>query len=99
MTTQVYITGSARAGISGQAKGETLHGFRPVSGTKDAVHVSVGGNFVAALTSTGQLLTWGMGSKGRLGHGNEEDSHIPRKVNLPSPVKLVAAGKCVDVRY
>ena len=34
----------------------------------------------AAVTTTGELFTWGDGECGRLGHGDEADKHAPKRV-------------------
>lgn len=34
----------------------------------------------AAVTSRGELYTWGRGNYGRLGHGNSEDVNLPTLV-------------------
>ncbi len=36
---------------------------------KGVVRVATGGSHSAAVTTSGQLFTWGKGSYGRLGHG------------------------------
>lgn len=35
---------------------------------------------MAAVTEDGELFTWGYGSNGRLGHGDEKDQHKPVRV-------------------
>ncbi|XP_039287848.1 E3 ubiquitin-protein ligase HERC2 [Nilaparvata lugens] len=42
--------------------------------------IACGGTYSAAVTSNGELLTWGRGNYGRLGHGNSEDFYIPTRV-------------------
>ena len=37
---------------------------------KKAVQIACGSTYSAAVTSNGELYTWGRGSYGRLGHGN-----------------------------
>ena len=46
----------------------------------NVVNVCVGLEHTAALTEEGQVLTWGLGSKYRLGHGTEESEEAPRVV-------------------
>jgi E3 ubiquitin-protein ligase HERC2 len=36
--------------------------------------------YSAALTSSGDLYTWGRGNFGKLGHGNSEDQSVPTLV-------------------
>ena len=51
----------------------------------------------AAITSEGALWTWGRGSFGRLGHGDDADHAYPRRVetfaNLKMVVLQVACGE------
>jgi E3 ubiquitin-protein ligase HERC2 len=42
--------------------------------------VSCGTEHAAALTDDGRVHCWGGGERGKLGLGNEEDSHIPQRV-------------------
>ena len=47
---------------------------------KDICDISCGGAHSAAITSTGELYTWGKGRYGRLGHGDSDDQLKPRLV-------------------
>ena len=47
---------------------------------KDIVDISCGGAHSAAITSTGELYTWGKGRYGRLGHGDSDDQMKPKLV-------------------
>lgn len=42
--------------------------------------MTIGGVHTAALTSDGQLFTFGLGKDGRLGHGNDHDQLSPKRV-------------------
>lgn len=42
--------------------------------------VSAGLGFGTAVSATGALYTWGIGHNGRLGHGDQEHSLVPRQV-------------------
>lgn len=53
---------------------EALQGF-------EIVDIACGGAHSAAITSSGQLFTWGKGRYGRLGHGDSEDLLKPKLVN------------------
>lgn len=44
--------------------------------------VSCGGLHTAALTADGEVLTWGLGKDGRLGHGSEVDQLAPHLVEM-----------------
>ncbi|XP_071532835.1 E3 ubiquitin-protein ligase HERC2 isoform X2 [Panulirus ornatus] len=52
---------------------ETLQG-------KGVVEIACGGAHSAAITSAGELYTWGKGRYGRLGHGDSEDQFRPKLV-------------------
>ncbi|XP_044262446.1 E3 ubiquitin-protein ligase HERC2 isoform X2 [Tribolium madens] len=52
---------------------EALQGY-------EIVDIACGGAHSAAVTSTGQLYTWGKGRYGRLGHGDSEDQLKPKLI-------------------
>ncbi|XP_042217246.1 E3 ubiquitin-protein ligase HERC2-like isoform X2 [Homarus americanus] len=52
---------------------ETLQG-------KGVMEIACGGAHSAAITSSGELYTWGKGRYGRLGHGDSEDQFRPKLV-------------------
>ncbi len=58
--------------------------------------VTCGSSYSAAVTSTGELYTWGRGNFGRLGHGNNEDHNLPVMVMAlrGQQVVDVACGSC-----
>ena len=60
------------------------------------VMVAAGGNHSAASTSEGELLTWGEGICGQLGHGDQEDRTRPAKLGREvfggSSVTMVSCG-------
>ena len=60
------------------------------------VIVAAGGAHSAASSSEGELLTWGYGNCGRLGHGDQEDRTIPAKLGREvfgeSSVMMVSCG-------
>lgn len=58
---------------------EALQGY-------EIIDIACGGAHSAAITSSGQLFTWGKGRYGRLGHGDSEDQLKP---------KLVCCRKCL----
>ncbi|XP_076284957.1 E3 ubiquitin-protein ligase HERC2 isoform X1 [Lasioglossum baleicum] len=47
---------------------------------KNIAFVACGSTYSAALSSNGELYTWGRGNYGRLGHGNSEDVTVPTLV-------------------
>lgn len=54
---------------------EALQGY-------EIVDIACGGAHSAAISSTGQLFTWGKGRYGRLGHGDSEDQLKPKLVSV-----------------
>jgi alpha-tubulin suppressor-like RCC1 family protein len=72
--------------------------FVPVGslGGKQVVQVACGGEHSAALTSDGEVFTFGNGSKGQLGHGALlADAHLPRLVSqLRATRRAVAQVTC-----
>jgi alpha-tubulin suppressor-like RCC1 family protein len=51
-----------------------------------------GGLHSAALTNQGEVYTWGSGASGRLGHGDDADSLVPKRVEYftQSKIKVVS---------
>ncbi|XRB24369.1 U-box domain-containing protein [Pseudoscourfieldia marina] len=47
-----------------------------------------GHNHTAALTSDGAVYTWGRGEYGRLGHGDEDNQHTPKRVDALPPIAI-----------
>lgn len=46
----------------------------------EVVDIACGGAHSAAITSSGQVFTWGKGRYGRLGHGDSDDQLVPKLV-------------------
>jgi alpha-tubulin suppressor-like RCC1 family protein len=67
--------------------------FKSLLGMK-LVHIACGDQHVAVVTSNGSLYTWGKGSYGKLGHGNEIDYNEPCIVEAfkNKPVCYVSCG-------
>ena len=57
-------------------------------------HVAAGDGHSVAVTRAGELLTWGLGADGQLGHGDLDDKELPQLVGSmhAKQVTLVAAG-------
>ena len=51
---------------------------------KRVVQVACASYHTAAITSTGELLTFGWGPGGQLGHGSTRDELVPRRVDVGS---------------
>lgn len=65
-------------GIEASNSAQALRGLK----LRKAVDVHCGFHHTALLTETGQVFTWGAGSKGQLGHENVSDSlWVPRLVS------------------
>lgn len=50
--------------------------------TKRIRDIACGSNHSAAITSSGELYTWGLGEYGRLGHGDSESQLLPKQVSF-----------------
>ena len=48
-------------------------------------------------THTGEVYTWGYGKNGRLGHGDEEDHMLPKRVEALRGEKINAVFAGFDV--
>jgi len=48
---------------------------------KRVSYIACGSSHSAAITSDGELYTWGQGQYGRLGHSDEVSQHTPKLVN------------------
>ena len=58
---------------------------------KEIIDVSAGESFTCALASDGTVACWGAGDHGRLGTGSEDDTSVPKAVDVGSGSDL--AGK------
>ena len=54
------------------------------------VAVSAGGHHSLALTADGAVWSWGRGIFGRLGHGDQQDQLLPKKVEAFAGQRVVA---------
>ncbi|XP_023762989.1 PH, RCC1 and FYVE domains-containing protein 1 isoform X1 [Lactuca sativa] len=78
------------------------HGIHPVKGklTDNYVQeISCGSHHIAILTSKSEVYTWGKGTKGQLGHGDNKDRETPTLVEALSErrVKSVVCGSNATV--
>ena len=57
--------------------------------------VACGPFHTVALSSNGEVFTWGNGGSGRLGHGDRKNRNVPEKVEIPGgeAVVKVACGE------
>ncbi|XP_058465564.1 probable E3 ubiquitin-protein ligase HERC2 [Malaya genurostris] len=56
---------------------------------KQVCGIVCGASYSAAITSSGELFTWGRGTYGRLGHGNSDDKFVPTQVQALKSYKVV----------
>lgn len=61
------------------------------------VHVAAGKAHGLALTANGQVFSWGCGTKGQLGHGNEEAALTPLLVSTLPEIKRIAVGEAHSI--
>jgi len=59
---------------------------------KEVVLVECGFNITAALTSDGEVYTWGSGNNGALGHGDYDDVYLPKKVDSLKEITNIKCG-------
>ncbi|XP_050224431.1 PH, RCC1 and FYVE domains-containing protein 1 isoform X2 [Mercurialis annua] len=80
---QVYTTGCAVYGQAGNPC--SISSKIPVHADGDIKNshveqIACGSHHVAALSSSGEVYTWGKGTNGQLGHGDIKDRHTPTLV-------------------
>ena len=56
------------------------------------VAVSTGGKHSLALTANGAVWSWGLGSFGQLGHGDQQDQLLPKKVEALAGQRVLAVS-------
>lgn len=56
---------------------------------KQVIQIACGSSHSAAITSKGELFTWGKGRYGRLGHGNGDDCLKPKLVEALKNYKVI----------
>nr|CCA21326.1 regulator of chromosome condensation (RCC1)like protein putative [Albugo laibachii Nc14] len=58
------------------------------------IHIACGAKHSVALTSAGEVYSWGSGEDGRLGHGEMRDRNVPRKIMalLRHRIEYVSCG-------
>lgn len=62
---------------------------------KEIVYVAAGESHSAAIDRSGALFTWGAGSFGRLGHGEDADMPVPRRVEELGGIPIVQVSECM----
>lgn len=61
--------------------------------TKRVRDIACGSSHSAALTSSGELYTWGLGEYGRLGHGDNTTQLKPKMVSTPERASGLGPGR------
>ena len=56
------------------------------------VAVSAGFDHSLAITADGAVWSWGGGGGGQLGHGDEQDEHLPKKIEALAGQRVIAAS-------
>ena len=87
---ELYTHGEDSHGMSGH--GNKKYQLYPklveaLSGI-DCKQVDLGSHHVAVLTEEGKVYTFGKGGNGQLGHGDEEDRHVPTLVRALETVEI-----------
>ncbi len=62
-----------------------------------AVQVACGARHTVVLTDKAEVYTWGFGAEGRLGHGDEEDQRLPKRVEALQGLDIVDIAAGYDV--
>ncbi len=68
-----------------------------ISGLSNVIAISCGDSHNLALTSDGNVWSWGLNFKGQLGNGTTINSRIPVRIQGISNIKSVYAGKCYSL--
>eukprot|EP00210_Caulerpa_lentillifera_P005778 g5525.t1 len=90
----MYMWGNAehgRLGLGGASGGETtpVH-CKAIDHIKS---VDCGGAHTVALTDNGEVWSFGLNSRGQLGHSPDKDHvQLPEKVSIPEPINCISAG-------
>ncbi|KAK9119309.1 hypothetical protein Scep_017402 [Stephania cephalantha] len=95
-TGQVYTMGSTAYGQLGnpEADGKVPTCVNKKISSSFVEEIACGSFHVAVLTSKAEVYTWGKGANGRLGHGDNDDRHTPKLVEIlkDRQVKSVVCG-------
>jgi alpha-tubulin suppressor-like RCC1 family protein len=100
-TGQVFAWGNNWAGQLGDGTNNDSNVPVSVSLPVDTTVTDISAGFAdsQALTSTGQVLTWGLNYWGELGDGTNNDSNVPVSVSLPAGTTVtdISAGTGHDL--
>ena len=87
---QLYVWGYSEYGCLGL--GNSTDGKEPRKVNVPDItwaQISCGPHHTAAVSSNGELFTWGGGFDGKLGHGDFNGRRVPTKVEIPGGEKVV----------
>ena len=59
---------------------------------KPISQITCGEYFASALDNEGSVYTWGRGNSGQLGHGNNADLTVPKKIQVADKFTKISAG-------
>eukprot|EP00210_Caulerpa_lentillifera_P006699 g6401.t1 len=92
----VYSVGQATFGALGHGNDTQCTEFKYIKGlfSHGVVQIECGEFHSAALTSAGEVWTWGRGKHGQLGLGTTENIFVPKLVTTltPQKIKQIACG-------
>ena len=70
----------------GGTQNESVPRLVEVLAGNKVVGAAAGKHYTAVWTDAGELFTFGYGDRGRLGHGGQENEHVPRLVEALTEV-------------
>ena len=99
MVTLGNFTLKARAFLPGVLQSSVAARTYSVTGKlpKSLAQLAFSETVVLYANEAGQLASWGRNADGQLGDGTTNDASLPRLVDLPGPVRSVAAGHAFGI--
>lgn len=98
---KLYTWGSGSFGALGHGDSKDQWAPKQVESVKDLtfVRAAMGANHALALTTDGQVYSWGHNASKQLGRSDAKEDPLPGKVSVPGDVKIVsvACGKSHSV--
>ncbi|XP_063954915.1 X-linked retinitis pigmentosa GTPase regulator-like isoform X2 [Lytechinus pictus] len=91
---QLHSFGAGGEGQLGQGDSKQYETPKTIEALEQQEYLmlSCGTDHSAALTADGTLYTWGGGSEGQLGHGDDTEIEIPRQLSMSVPIRMVSCG-------